>query len=495
MNAFKRKSLYLAVVAGFGAVGVAGSAGAVTLSQTGTGQVLIYPYYTVRNATDTYISVTNTTASAKAVKVRFLEGRNSREVLDFNLYLSANDMWSGAVVATADGAKLISGDKSCNGMAAATAPLATSQSFVNYAYASGANTEYGPGQIPDPSTQPTSDFEGQTLDRTREGYFEIIEMGTIIGGTSLENAVTHINGVPPGCATANALTVATTGPTVLAAPSGGLIGTASLLNVATGMDFSFDPVALSAYSNIPLWRDPGNIHPDMTDVAPKSSTVFKNGAPVTSNWNRGVAGSNADAVTAVLMHDRLMNDFILETSTASGTDWIVTMPTKRHYVPVDRNGTGTDYTAITPFTADFYTGGACEPVSLATFDREESTPTGGVQLVSPLPPGVQGDALCWESTVISFNTDSSNSVLRSTNSVMKTVSFQNGWMRMDMNGVNNNMTDSAFNTYVGLPTVGFMVQNYTNGNVGSVLSNYGGNFIHKYRTNITGSGIVNTTGE
>jgi hypothetical protein len=41
-------------------------------------------------------------------------------------------------------------------------------------------------------------------------------------------------------------------------------------------------------------------------------------------------------------------------------------------------------------------------------------------------------------------------------------------------------------TYVGLPVVGFAVQTFSNGTlpVGgvSVLSNYGGNFIHKYQT-------------
>jgi hypothetical protein len=49
-------------------------------------------------------------------------------------------------------------------------------------------------------------------------------------------------------------------------------------------------------------------------------------------------------------------------------------------------------------------------------------------------------------------------------------------------------------TYIGLPVVGFAVQTFSNGvlllpvpgqtALGNVLSNYGGNFIHKYQTNI-----------
>jgi hypothetical protein len=116
MNIFKKKSLYLAV-AGVSALG-AGSASAVTLNADGLGNVLLYPYYTVRetsagNAYNSLLSVVNSTASAKAVKVRFLEGKNSREVLDFNLYLSHNDVWVAAVIPTADGAGIVTPDNSC----------------------------------------------------------------------------------------------------------------------------------------------------------------------------------------------------------------------------------------------------------------------------------------------------------------------------------------------------------------------------------------------
>jgi len=135
MDMFKKKSL-CAALAGMGALGVVGAAQAVNLNPDGLGQVLIYPYYTVRNVlpdvpgipapctgtecTDitapfnTLLSVVNSTASAKAVKVRFLEGRNSREVLDFNLYLSAKDVWGAALVPNAaGGATMLVTDRSC----------------------------------------------------------------------------------------------------------------------------------------------------------------------------------------------------------------------------------------------------------------------------------------------------------------------------------------------------------------------------------------------
>ena len=81
MNIFKKKSL-CAALAGIGALGAAGAAQAVNLNPDGLGQVLIYPYYTTRtdgagNAYNSLLSVVNSTASVKAVKVRFLEGKNS----------------------------------------------------------------------------------------------------------------------------------------------------------------------------------------------------------------------------------------------------------------------------------------------------------------------------------------------------------------------------------------------------------------------------------
>src|SRR4051812_15376515 len=168
MKPLKRKTLYAAVLATLGAVG---SAGAVNVNPNGLGQVLIYPYYTVRTSStsvatgpqNTYLSVTNSTSAAKAVKVRFLEGKNARDVLNFNLFLSAGDVWTAAVVPTtaADpigtgSAKLITADKSCT---YGTVTLSPGIPFSNVAY--------------------VGDLGGDTMDRTNEGSIELIEMGVV----------------------------------------------------------------------------------------------------------------------------------------------------------------------------------------------------------------------------------------------------------------------------------------------------------------------------
>ena len=68
-----------------------------------TGQPLWFPFYNADNGNSTGIHITNTTDSVKAVKVRFLEYKNSDAVLDFNLYMSPKDLFAFAVIPDADG--------------------------------------------------------------------------------------------------------------------------------------------------------------------------------------------------------------------------------------------------------------------------------------------------------------------------------------------------------------------------------------------------------
>ena len=166
-----RKNLTAAVLAGLaGAAGIAGTAQAVNLNPDGLGQVLIYPYYTSNGGNNTLLSVVNTTDSAKAVKVRFKEGYNSRDVLDFNMYMSAWDVWVAAVVDDGGVPTLIIPDSTCTvpylwlkNNADPTADRAYgSQEFLNYDY-TGDRSDNGP--------------EG--IDRASEGHFEIIEMGKL----------------------------------------------------------------------------------------------------------------------------------------------------------------------------------------------------------------------------------------------------------------------------------------------------------------------------
>jgi hypothetical protein len=464
---FKTKIAYTAVLATLGLA--AGSAQAAYLSETGSGQALIYPYYTVQGGYDTYISVVNTTTQAKAVKVRILEAKNSAEVLDFNLYLSENDWWGAAITAPADATKpgkLVSVDKSCSNP---QGPF-NGVDFRNYQY--------------------KGDLIGDdSLARTREGYVEIIEMGPITDPVMAAN-VTHISGTPKNCTAALGITPETADK-YLGKPTGGLVGTGTLINGPQGTDYSYDPVALEDLFAGQKYTLPGQTEPNLGNSLNTSTVIQRNAAKgvrevITSTWGSSPGAPGVQGVSAVLMHNSVMNEYALEPTLKAATDWVVTFPTKRLHID-QKNNTVTD-----PFTAKLTSSGACEPVTLATYDREEGFKPGETDF-SP-PPPVNQAGLCYEANVISFGGGNllASELTKGKNVVPYGV---NGWMKLTFAGNQKmvNTLNTTVNgvpnfsaTYNGLPAVGFAVIGLTNANVTpGVLSVYGGNFIHKYTSDIT----------
>ncbi len=470
MNTFNKKSLY-AAIAGVSALGVAGTANAVHVNPDGLGQVLIYPYYTVRTKASTtfsnpqfnsLLSVVNSTASAKAVKVRFLEGKASKEVLDFNLYLSAHDVWTAGILPTSDGAGIVTFDKSCT-VPTVSSDVTAPTPFVNFVYAS-----------TDPDTADSS------LDRTREGYVEIIEMGDVTGATAI--AATHVAGVPP--CTPAAL-VAPVAPTNTVLGSGGLFGTMTIINVNASAETGYDAVALEAFRTVPpsLWAPAGTVDPQLKDQLDATATThqaetYAGGAVVLSGWTTGI-----DAVSAALMHDNVMNEYVLDTGTASLTDWVITYPTKRYYVA---SGTGQPAKL---FQRNFNgVTGACDDVSINFWDREENSPGGPPPGFSPPPPGSPKSALCYEANVVTWN---NSNLFSSTNSQNINTTYQDGWGQINLVGGAtapiHQLVSTTNQTFNGLPVVGFMTASYYNGKVpslggGTLQSAYGASFKHKTTT-------------
>lgn len=504
-TSFKRKALTCAVLAG---LGVASSAEAVVLNQSNTGQVLIFPYYTVQaaggNAYNTYISITNSTSDAKVLKVRFREGKTSAEVLDFNLYLSPNDMWVGAIVPDGQGtdspARLVgAGDLSC------TDPVipAGGEPFKNFAYTA------SPDSLP-----------GTTLDRTREGYVEVFEMGSLSGAAAAN--VTHplaLNTAPPNCAAMRSPDgVTIPAPLAVAGalltPTGGLYGQGTLINVANGADFGYVADALDAYATTgPYYAGVGSPNPTLggSQVVPTNSLRVVGSTAIVNAYaasaTLGTAG--ARAVASVWMHSAVLNDYILDTGTLSNTDWVLTFPTKREMVNAASAGA--------PFTAIMTTAGACESALFNIFNRDEQSIIPSAIGFSPqAPSGTPGTgSLCWESTVVSFRngvahtTASGNNsgVLGSKNSVSVTVpnNFQNGWASLTFTSAGASATGltsaagatldqlgaatAVGRTYVGLPVTGFMVRSINNNAVAcasgtstvTCQGNYSALYRHAYR--------------
>lgn len=84
------------VVAAAAAVLMAGTASAVQVNREGTGDFLIAPAYFIGNGMTTDLRVINTSSTQSVVaKVIFRHPVTSAEILDFLIYLSPSDVWTG----------------------------------------------------------------------------------------------------------------------------------------------------------------------------------------------------------------------------------------------------------------------------------------------------------------------------------------------------------------------------------------------------------------
>ncbi len=478
----KRNSLTTAVVAGIaGVAGFAGLANAVDLNPDGLGQVLLYPYYTVNKNQDTLFSVVNTdSVSGKAVKVRFLEGYNSREVLDFNLFLSPNDVWTARVSQVSDdgGAAVFTDDNSC------TTPAipAGGQPFSDATYT---GRSVAPFNVPDAGPQ--------DIARTREGYLELISMGDIIPGTPLAGAITHSGGVPPGCG--SPVTSGEAPADFLAPPTGGLFGSGSIVNVGEGTYFAYNADAIDGFTDTTLFFGSSALEPSLQNANSAElaegarAYVFINGQLLTADYALGV-----DAVSAVFMADAIYNEYIVADNLGANTDWIVTFPTKRFYVD-DLAYAGAPRA---PFVEAF--GGAGESnvaVGIDLFDQEEGHTTQEEGFSPPI--GTRPSSLPYEVNVISFLTDTAagepsgvlGSFLRP-----NIVPFGDaGWLRLDFNSaiephaLPGGVTASGTVALNGLPVTGHMAYNLINANANpGLLANYGGLFRHRASRSCTSTG-------
>jgi len=476
----------MAVVAGMaGVAGFASLASAVELNPDGLGQVLIYPYYTVNKNQQTLLSVVNTDSeNAKVVKVRFLEGYNSREVLDFNLFLSPNDVWTGTVNRLGNdddaGAGVKTADHSCTFPPFPAADSANPyQPFRTYAFD---GTLYKPNGIDGGPTD---------VSRTREGYLEMIQMADVARGTDLFDTILHVNGVPdcdPGLI-GNSIT----GSTELSPPTGGLFGSGSIINVGQGTFFGYNADAIDGFYNTVHITKSGDLEPSLSSAdVPAIAYVFNNGALLSLDYT----GQEVDAVSALYQADTLYNEYITNSNLGATTDWVVTFPTKRFYV--DKVYTPT---AIQPFYQSFDKVSNVE-VQLTPYDQEEGTtiqqdcdpsnPTPGSDCdwsPSP-PPEVEPSSLPYEVNVISFldpdadGAGETSGVLGS-RLVFNVPPFASaGWIRLDLasgNGGTHLLRPAANGTQLrGLPATGFEVYNVINAHLnGDVMANYSGLFRHR----------------
>lgn len=385
----KKNQLTTAVFAAFaGVVGLANLSSAVNVNPDGTGTVLVYPYYTVNADNDTLVSVVNTANEVKAVKVRFHEAVNSRDTLDFHLYLSPFDVWTAAVTrhplrAATGEAILITNDNSCTVPQIKGNPLLPLLADGTTRYVEFSTLRNGGNRA-----------------NTRNGYLEMIEMGVVGGGFAA--AATHGGGGTPANCGALVASWSIGGVwngapgTNITPPTGGLFGGGSIVNTPNGRMLSYNATAFEGFgvANTGLHQDPALVQPNLGSIFAAGpgtavANVFVNGRLIQSNYT---GTRRVDALSATIAFTNQVNEFSFNAGLNAKSEWVITFPTKRFYTDA-----GFSAGALAPFsTASTNAAGGCETVSVLAYNREELR----VPFVNFSP--AEGPFLCAEANVVSF---------------------------------------------------------------------------------------------
>ena len=481
----KKNVLALSIAAMIGGLGFAGAASAqLAVNESGTGHMLLVPYYTAQDGNMSVFHVVNTdTTNGKALKVRFRGASNSDDVLDFQVFMSPGDVWTAAVVKGAnDVASLVTADGTC------TLPAIAKNTPVSFV------------QDRLPADMPAAD----KANNTREGYVEIFNMADIdsskqavyggVGNTipvnaPLYTAIKHVNGVAPCSDSVLQGTLATgAGTPGLLPPTDGLMGSWYIINVPQTTTFSGAAnaiIATGATRNV--------FSPQSTGAAtlPSADPLFKSAILTAQNYDvpdlstpylaattldQAGADAQAAALTAALAQTSVINQFSTDTSVTAKTDWVFSMPTRRYNVAANYAVKSTDaaYRVYNAAVGSYFTAGnttvnAAGQICLSSinqtfFDREETFATSGAVFS---PGNVTRLPLCGEVSVLSFASGSvlGASVAASTSGA----TYANGWGRVNF-------------AAPGVPVLGASFQKVSNPNARAGISgNYGITWPHAYK--------------
>ncbi len=466
---------------------------AVHLSQDGTGQVLLFPFYAVDEGFQNLLTIVNTTDEVKAVSVRFREGSNHRSVASFHLYLGAFDSWAGALFSFngSDAAKLITLDNSCTvpdiiGQTTLAPDLPMNSGIRYLEFSNELYTGFGDDEGPD------------DVSRTRNGMIEVIEMAVLTDESEMSaTAASLVNGEVNDCAQINrawatdqgmAATGAywvTTPTTDTQPPTGGLSGTLSMIDVIEAVQMTYRAEAIGGFTTSSLHTSPGDSFPSLgaadfdVDADLFVDSYIQNpmtGEVIKSSWARGI-----DAVSALFMSDQISDNLARDLAINATTEWLVGFPTKRFYT----DGPLVGPQAIPPFldlylVADPNQDGACEDIRSQSYTRDAEP--------GEAAPGATL-TLCHGNNIVRFpglsNGSIFNSGLLAVDEPMTQI--EKGWVKFDL-GTNpvsmmdRQLVDEEGRVYHGLPVIGYSVQTIRN-NISfgpDVVGNYGS--ITKHRT-------------
>lgn len=303
------------------AVSFGSSHSAVHLSPNKTGQAIIVPYYSASTQIDEYsdgiytqLSLTNTKDAQKAVKIHFKESNNGKILTSFNVYLKGHDIWTMAL-GQVDGELIMDTPERFSVIA---------EGHSNFP------------EIPIPTQQ-------EWL--WENGTIEIIEMGEVDENIQLYNG----RDLPFGTFWQTGHDWEVNSEAHMSPATGGLHTQVTLMGVSGGHSANIPVIHLdNFYEDGTIQHTaPGDAKPNLSTGTHDSMVVVDGKASITT-WPTGY-----EAVSALLMHNNLTNEFNLEAGVAAQTEWIISMPTLHYHLNAN-HGVKKPFKTYTVNSNDFW---------------------------------------------------------------------------------------------------------------------------------------------
>ena len=354
-----KRSTLACTIAGLLSIGQASAA--VTLDAGGLGQGLLFPFFTTQNGQTTLISIQNDSPDAKALKVRIMEGHAGAETLTFNVYLREGARWSAALALPDESAdapgSLITNSKAC------TIPV-----------------------LDGPVALRTFAFEGdggpQTPARTRRGFVEVIEMGTLVPSPGSWGGPAEFASFPDEYSCGELVDLMSPGGIWLTspnedlgAPSGGLRGDAVVMDTSEGTSFGYPALAFDGLATMPrqfalAGADADLLSPRLTDIPADEDgeirVVVAHG-PGASTTLRYPADRAYDAIGALLASTSAAGNYNIHPAVAARSEWVLSFPTRRvHLADVVDGGAPAPGVLPQPFSA----GSDCETFQASLLNEQ-----------------------------------------------------------------------------------------------------------------------------
>lgn len=441
----------------------------------GLGDALIFGTYNARGAFN-FLRVVNTSTSVGiGAKVRFREAKNSNEVLDFVICLSAGDQWSAWVSDFGDSAspaKLLWWD---NDTPTYPDPQGDDDATNNIP------SDLVGGSIPF-AYSATGAASSVTLDDTKQGYLEVIGISGWADTPGTGKTVKTPNACGAQVGIAGVTETGFTPSTRIDVPNN-LMG--SLYTIKNFVVAPYNATALANFRG--------------TAFGAGSISLATDNPPLLDNASDGTTtADHLDAVNYVLTKTTINAMYDIETSIGGATDIVLTFPTKRlSILDLTDNGPFNDCAVIdsTGVIGNNSTVGSsssvlcrCERVDISVWnDSEGQTTTKSCQF-SPCTPQSVTFTLCNESNVVTIGGASTKSVLNPESTVEnlvdistgQTTSFDIGYVQFDMtthelnaSGVektgSTRVTDFGTGHANGMPVIGYSVGSFLGGDFSSMV--------------------------